>query len=95
MPYTSPGQNSRTGAGAREGMGKPAESVNTGEPAPMAWAQENGWADQLSFHPGPDQDSELAHPSYELLECVKGLVLQMQTCRTSMTQGGLLVRIQY
>ena len=33
----------------------------------------------------------LAHPNiypiYELLACVKGLVLQIQSCRISMTQG--------
>ena len=36
------------------------------------------------------QGFELAHPNiypiYELLECVKGLVLQNQSCRTSVTQ---------
>ena len=47
---------------------------------------------------GPDlnweaqtQGVKLAHPNiypiYELPECVKGLVLQIQSCRISMTQG--------
>ena len=37
------------------------------------------------------QGFELAHPNiypiYELLECMKGPVLQIQSCRISMTQG--------
>ena len=37
------------------------------------------------------QGLELSHPSiypiYELLECMKGLDLQIQSCRISMTQG--------
>lgn len=37
------------------------------------------------------QDFDLAHPNiyriYELLECMKGLILQIQSCRFSMTPG--------
>ena len=46
-------------------------------------------ADQPSHHTG--LDSGLAHPDiyliYEILECVKGLVLLIQSCRISMTLG--------
>lgn len=33
------------------------------------------------------QGSELSHPNHELLEKVKGLVLQIQSCRISTIQG--------
>ena len=48
------------------------------------WAQESWQADQLSYLPGPEQSFELAHPNidpiYDLLEHVKGPVLQIQVC---------------
>ena len=54
----------------------------------VVWAQKSWQANQLSYQPGPD--FELVHPSiypiYELLECVKGLVLLSQSCRICMTR---------
>jgi hypothetical protein len=47
------------------------------------------------------QGSELAHPNtystYQLLECMKGRVLQNPTCRISMTKGnsGISRRSQF
>lgn len=44
---------------------------------PAVWG--NRWADQFSYHPGPDQSFELAHSSiystYETLEGAKRQVL--------------------
>lgn len=57
----------------------------------VAQAQESGWAEQLSFLPGPDPEPELAHLSiyliYELLEYRMGSSLWIQSCGISMTQG--------
>lgn len=53
--------------------------------------QESWWADQPSYHQGQIQGFELAHPIidliYDLLELVKGPVLQIRSCRIFVTQG--------
>lgn len=54
-----------------------------GELALVALVQESGWAYQLTT----SQGFEMAYPIYELLEHVKGPVLQNQSCRISMIQG--------
>ena len=57
----------------------------------MVQIRESWHTDQLSYHHTPMQGSELAHPKiyiiYELLGCVKGPVLLIQSCKISMTQG--------
>jgi hypothetical protein len=62
-----------------------------GELVLVAQVQESWQADQLSFHPSPDPGLDLVplniYPIYELLECVKGQALQIQSCRISMTQS--------
>jgi len=71
----------------------------------VASARESRQADQLSYHPGTDPGLWPGPPQHppicELLELVKRLVLQIQSCRVSMTQGNSRrsertpVRIQY
>jgi hypothetical protein len=62
----------------------------------VVWVLKSWWADQLSFHSASDpgllvglpQHLRIAiHCIYELLEQVKRLVLQIESCRISMTQG--------
>nr|AAP78758.1 Ac1254 [Rattus norvegicus] len=51
--------------------------------------------DQLSYRPGPGPGFELTNPNiypiYDLLDCVKGPVLQIQICRISTTQGNNII----
>ena len=62
-----------------------------GEPLLVVWGKESWQADQLSDHPGPEPRLGVGPPQhlpiYELLEHVKGPVLQIQSCRVSMIQG--------
>lgn len=57
----------------------------------MVWVQENCRLTNSATTQSLFQGSELAHPNnypfYELLESMKGPVLQIQGCRISMTQG--------
>lgn len=57
----------------------------------MAWVQESWRADQLSYTQLQIQGFEWAHPNiypnYKLLEYMKGLVQQIQSCRIFVTQG--------
>lgn len=56
---------------------------------PFPWAAWESWqADQISYHPVTDPGPQLAHPklciiTYELLEYMKGLVLQNQILRNT------------
>jgi hypothetical protein len=94
-----PVRHSRAGSGGT-GAGMPVPRVfSTGEAAPapcqgkvrdlvaVARAQESWQADQLSYHQGTDPGHPNIYPICELLECVKGVVLQIQSCRISMTQA--------
>lgn len=75
-----------------------------GELALVAQAQE-GWHHEQLRYREQIQDFKLAHPNfypiYKLMEHVKGLVLQIQSFRISMTKGNYSiserspVRIQY
>lgn len=57
----------------------------------LVWVQENCRLTNSATTQSLFQGSELAHPNnypfYELLESMKGPVLQIQGCRISMTQG--------
>ena len=57
----------------------------------MVQMREIWHTDQLRYHPGQIQGSDLAHPKIciicEWLGCMKGPVLLIQSCRISMTQG--------
>lgn len=63
---------------------------SAGELSLVLRTEESCHADQLTYCLGPDQGFELAnlniYPIYYLLEQVKGLLLQIQVCRISMTQ---------
>jgi hypothetical protein len=49
--------------------------------------QESCWTDQLRSHHGFVSAHPNIYPIYELLEYMKGLVLQIQSRSISMTQG--------
>ena len=54
------------------------------------WMQECWWTDQLIYYQAQIQGFQLAQPNipiYEVLEHVKGLILQTQSFRISMTKG--------
>lgn len=71
----------------------------------VEYMQESRWADQLSKTQAQTHGFELAHlitePLHELLECMKGPMLQNQSCQISMTEGNnriskrVLLRIHY
>lgn len=78
-------------------MGELVTALGTGagELSPRAWVQER-WKPRLTntaTTPAYIQGFELVHCYVylicELLEHMKGLVLQKHSCRTSMTQGGI------
>ena len=54
----------------------------------VVWLWKNWRADH---HPNPDPGFELAYPNIysicEFLKCMKGLALEIQSCKISMTQG--------
>ena len=62
----------------------------------IVWMQGSWQTNQLSYNPGPIQNYELTYPSihpiYELLEHEKWLILQIQSCRISMTQGNRIAK---
>jgi hypothetical protein len=66
----------------------PGQSGRAGPGVPV---QESRWTEQFIYHPGPDSglwvDVSQHLPHHELLEHMKGPVLQIQSCRIPMTQG--------
>jgi hypothetical protein len=70
-------------------LGGVTRALLEGSPAPVALISENLWADQLSYHPSPGFELVFLkiHIIRELLGCVKGPALLLQSCRIFMTQG--------
>lgn len=81
-----PGQGISSSKGLNRTAGSSPYPSNVGELALAVCVLKSWWADQLSF-----QGSELAHskihPIYELLQRIKGQVLQIQSSRIFTAQG--------
>lgn len=64
---------------------------NTGGHVLLVQRQESWQRDQPAISQAHIQDFELVYPNiypfHHLLECLKGTVLQIQSCRISMIQG--------